>query len=110
MTDEATMVWHRVVGTGEIGEDEPKLVQVDGLTLVLYKVGDGFFATEGVCTHEFALLSDGFVDGDVIECPLHQARFHIPTGKCLGPPADRDLKSYPVRIENDDAYVGLPKS
>jgi nitrite reductase/ring-hydroxylating ferredoxin subunit len=64
-------------------------------------------ATDNICTHAFALLSDGWLDGDCIECPLHAGRFDVRTGKALGPPVDEDIKVYPVRIVGDDIQVKL---
>jgi 3-phenylpropionate/trans-cinnamate dioxygenase ferredoxin subunit len=61
-----------------------------------------------VCPHAFALLSQGFVEGDKVECSLHEAVFHIPTGKCLKAPADRDLTTYRVRVEGSDLLIELP--
>ena len=60
----------------------------------LYLVGDRYYAMENVCPHAYALLSQGFVEGDEVECPLHGARFHIPTGKCTQEPGGRDLVCY----------------
>jgi 3-phenylpropionate/trans-cinnamate dioxygenase ferredoxin subunit len=50
-------------------------------------------------------LSDGFIEGNEIECPLHAACFDITTGECLAPPADRDLVTYPVKVEGDEVFV-----
>jgi nitrite reductase/ring-hydroxylating ferredoxin subunit len=109
MTDEQGLEWHRVAQLGDIVEDEPKGVRVGRNLIALYNIGGKIYATDNVCTHEFAELSDGFVDGDVVECPLHQARFHIPTGKVVAPPATEDLPVFPVRVDGDDVLVGLPK-
>lgn len=75
------------------------------MPIALYRLNDQIYAIDDVCTHEFALLSQGFVEAGAIECPLHQARFDIATGRCLAPPADRDLRTYEVRIESDQIYV-----
>ena len=58
-------------------------------------------------THEFAFLSEGFVDGDVIECPLHAGTFDILTGKAMSPPVTEDLRTYSVKVEGDDIYVAV---
>jgi nitrite reductase/ring-hydroxylating ferredoxin subunit len=52
-------------------------------------------------------MSDGYVDGDCIECPIHQALFHIPTGDVRSGPATEPLKTYPVKIEHDQVLVEL---
>lgn len=108
MGTEADLDWHRVAELDEIEEDEPLAVKAGDRLVAIYKVADAVYATENVCSHEFAMLSEGFVDGDVIECPLHAARFHIPSGKCLAPPADQDIETFPVRIEDGQVLVGLP--
>jgi 3-phenylpropionate/trans-cinnamate dioxygenase ferredoxin subunit len=47
---------------------------------------------------------------DIIECPLHNGRFHIPTGKALSPPVCINLKTYPVRIERGILKLGLAQT
>ncbi len=101
------MQWHRVAALGEVKEGEPKGIKIGGLHIGLYKINGKLYAIEDVCPHEFGLLSGGWLEGEVIECPLHQARFHIPTGRLVCPPARRHLKTYPVQIEGDQVYVGI---
>jgi nitrite reductase/ring-hydroxylating ferredoxin subunit len=72
---------------------------VGGQTVALYKLNGKLYATSGLCTHERVRLCLGLVDGDAIECPKHNARFHIPTGKALRRPATTDLPVYAVRTE-----------
>ncbi len=99
--------WHRVGAAEEITEDEPASIMVDGETIGVFRVEEAFHAIEDICPHAFALLSQGFVEGEEVECPLHEARFHIPSGKCLGPPADRDLKTFEVKVEDGAVFVKL---
>lgn len=80
-------------------------MRVGELEIALVNVGGTVYAFEDVCPHAYALLSEGFVEDDEIECPLHGARFEISTGKCLAAPADRDLQTFAVRIDGDDVYV-----
>ena len=104
---EATETWHCVAALSDVPEGEAVPVRVDELQIALCRVGDEVHAFENVCPHAYALLSDGFVEGDEIECPLHAARFEIATGRCTAPPADRDLVKYPVRVEGNDVFVGI---
>ncbi len=55
--------------------------------------------------HEEGPLSEGFVDGFDVECPWHAACFNLKTGKASGPPAEDDVKTYPVRVVGDDVEV-----
>ena len=101
------MNWVRVAATSQLGDDETLGVLVNGIKIALYRSGGEFFATDDVCTHAYALLSDGWLEEGCIECPLHQARFDIRTGKALCEPATEDLKTYPVRVEGDAIYVAV---
>jgi len=58
-----------------------------------------------MCTHEEASLADGFIEGDCIECPLHQALFHIPSGEVRAAPATRPLRVYPIKLDGADILV-----
>lgn len=99
--------WHRAAADSEINEDQPVPVTIGGKEIGLFRVEGTVYAIEDICPHAYALLSSGFIDGDTVECPLHQACFHIPTGKCTNPPADRDLAVYPVKIEGGAVFVQL---
>jgi len=100
--------WHRVAREADVDPDEPLRVRVGDVQIALCSVDGTIYAIDNICTHEFAELSDGFIEGDCIECPFHQAQFHIPSGKAMGPPADEDLATYSVKVENGDVFVQLP--
>jgi 3-phenylpropionate/trans-cinnamate dioxygenase ferredoxin subunit len=102
------MEWIKVASASELGIDEAKTVVAAGYGVALYRVADGFFATESMCTHGKALLSEGFVEDGCIECPLHQGRFDIRSGKALCAPVTTDLRTYAVKLEGDDIYVQSP--
>ncbi len=97
--------WHRVAKSDEVSEDQPKQVRVGDVLIGLYKLDGAFYALHDICTHEYACLTDGWVEGEAIECPLHQARFDIRSGKVLELPATEDVRTYPVKLEGDDIYV-----
>ena len=97
--------WHDVAAPAEVGEDAPISVKVGEREIGIYAVNGKHYALEDVCPHAYALLSQGFVDGEEIECPLHGAKFHIPTGKCTKEPGSRDLACYAVKLEGGRLYV-----
>jgi len=101
------MNWHDACSASDVLADEPRGVEIAGTPVGLYRLGVAIHALSDVCTHEFALLSGGFVEGDRIECPLHQACFDIRSGQCFGPMAEHDLKTFPVRIVSGRVLVGL---
>jgi len=99
--------WVTVASRAGIAEGEITGVSVGETQIALYNLDGEIYATDNVCTHAFALLSDGWLDGDVVECPLHAGRFEVKTGKGLGPPIPCDIKTFPVRVVGDDVQVQL---
>jgi naphthalene 1,2-dioxygenase system ferredoxin subunit len=99
--------WVRAASRSDLPEGEVLGVEIAGRSLALYDVEGEVFATDNICTHAYARLSDGWLDGDLIECPLHAARFNVRTGRVLDPPATEDLKSYPVRVIEGEIQVKL---
>lgn len=99
--------WVRVAGRSDLGAGEVIGVDAGGRSIALYDCDGSLFATDNICTHAYACLSDGWLDGETIECPLHAARFNVRTGEVLDPPATEDLKAYPVRVVDGDIQVHL---
>jgi len=102
-----TKQWVRACPVADIRQGEPKGMKLGGIPVALYRLEDGVHATHDVCTHAYALLSEGYIEGDVVECPLHGALFDIRSGKCLAV-GTADATTYPVRIEGDEVMVALP--
>jgi 3-phenylpropionate/trans-cinnamate dioxygenase ferredoxin subunit len=100
--------WVAVGAVGDIPEEGVIAFDFGADTFAIYRTPSGYYATEGFCTHAASHLADGFVDGEVIECQMHQGRFDIRTGKALSPPVTVALKTYPVRIEGDRILIGIP--
>ncbi|WP_213774417.1 non-heme iron oxygenase ferredoxin subunit [Bradyrhizobium sp. dw_78] len=101
------MAWHRVAELTAIEEDNVIGVEVAGRNIALYRVAGKVYATDNVCTHAYALLSDGYVEDGCIECPLHQGRFEIATGKGQGAPITVDLETFLVKEEEGWALVDI---
>jgi nitrite reductase/ring-hydroxylating ferredoxin subunit len=99
--------WVTVADRQSIEADSVIAVKLGDVDIAVYNVAGQFYATDNICTHAQALLSDGWLDGDVIECPLHGGRFEVKTGKGLGAPITCDIKIYPVRVQGDAIQVKL---
>jgi len=85
-------------------------VTVADRRLILYRSRAGYFASERRCTHQGADLLRGYFADEVIECPVHQGRFNVLTGKALNAPASSPLKTYPVKADESGIYVQLSES
>jgi nitrite reductase/ring-hydroxylating ferredoxin subunit len=107
MADEAK--WVRVASAADLAEGEMKPLEVEGRSIALYHLDDGSWcASDNVCTHAFALLTEGWLEGCYIECPLHSGRFDLRNGAGQGAPIEDDLAVYPVRVEGDDVSIQIP--
>ncbi len=101
------MTWTRVASAADLQAQGMLGVESGGEEIALYWIDGAVYATANVCTHAFARLSDGFLDGDCIECPIHQAQFKVTTGEAIAGPADAPLKTYPCRTEGGDVLVDI---
>ena len=70
----------------DVGVGEARRIEAPGLTLAVYNLESEFFVTGDACTHGPGSLSEGFIDGDTIECNFHQGVFDIRTGEVVKPP------------------------
>jgi 3-phenylpropionate/trans-cinnamate dioxygenase ferredoxin subunit len=94
------------MGTGEV-----RRVEVDGHIYALYRLEDDKFAlTDGLCTHTGTELSEGYLDGCVIECPKHNGRFDVRTGEAVRRPATRALRTYSVDVTDGRVVTRLARS
>ena len=79
--------------------------ECDGHPIALFQLKGRIYALDDICSHEYARLSEGEVWGEDVYCPKHGSRFNIKTGGVAGLPAAKDVKSYTVKVENDNIYI-----
>jgi 3-phenylpropionate/trans-cinnamate dioxygenase ferredoxin subunit len=100
--------WAEVCAVGAIDQEDVMRFDHGGKTFAIYRSpDDGYFATDGLCTHEDAYLADGLVIDHIIECPKHNGRFDYRTGAAKGAPVCVDLKTYRVKIEAGKVFIEL---
>lgn len=92
--------WIDAVAVSDIPEGDVIGVKVGGKDIALYEVEGEVFATDNICTHGHARMSDGFLEGREIECPLHQGKFDVCTGKALCAPLTENIRTYAVKIQD----------
>jgi nitrite reductase/ring-hydroxylating ferredoxin subunit len=103
-----TLRWMRIALVSEIEGQEAVPVEVEGRSIALFTLDGGELrATDNVCTHAYALLTDGWIEDGIVECPLHAGRFDVRTGCGLGAPISEDLKTYPIRVSGEEVQIGL---
>ena len=100
--------WIPVCGVDEIDPEDVLRFDHGGASYAIYRDPEGgFFATDGLCTHERVHLADGLVMGDQIECPKHNGRFNYKTGAALRAPVCVNLRTHPVRVTGGQVELGL---
>jgi len=97
----------KVATSGELAPGQAKKAEVVGKTIALFNLGGTYHAIADTCTHRGGPLSEGEVEGHVVTCPWHGAKFDITSGEVLGPPAPAGVASYPTRVNGSDIEVEL---
>ena len=115
------MTLHTVCRTSDVKRGQMKAFQVGDEKIILYNLADGFFATQAHCSHVFAPLARGkIIEGRMVQCPFHRARFDIRTGEVVEwanfPPGiqllnvvrgEKALKTYKVSVKDGEVRVHL---
>lgn len=95
-----------VCADGELSEGQHKLVDIGGgIEIAVFLVAGNYYAFEDLCTHDDGPLAEGEVDGCVIICPRHGARFDMKTGEALTLPAYRPVETFPVSVQGGRVIV-----
>ena len=114
------MALHPVCRTDELPVGSRKLAEVNGESILVFHVAQGYYATQARCPHILAPLAKGrMVEDGVVQCPFHRARFDVTTGKCLqwanwprglvdvlnAFRGEKDLKTWPVQVQDGKVCV-----
>jgi anthranilate 1,2-dioxygenase ferredoxin subunit len=102
-----TGTWYLVIAEADFPAEGKLATKLGGWHVLLGKTEEGLFALNDRCTHQAALLSNGRIRRGAVMCPLHGARFEMATGRCVGG-AYKDLRQFPLRIENGQIEVCVP--
>lgn len=81
---------------------------VADVPIAVFNADGEFYAVDDTCTHQDASLSDGFLEGCYVECPLHAAFFDLRTGMPTCLPAKKPVRTHPVSVEGGMIYVHAP--
>jgi nitrite reductase/ring-hydroxylating ferredoxin subunit len=91
--------------TDDVPAGEVRKVETAGLVLAVYNVDGTFYVTDDACTHGPGSLSEGYIDGDVVECNFHNGQFDIKTGEVVSPPCMVPVKTYPATVEGGTVFI-----
>ena len=99
--------WIDVAAEADLFEGAGIAVTPEGQDIAVFKLEDGVYAINNLCSHGNAKLCDGFVEGHHVECPFHQALFSLHDGSVRCGPATEPAKTWPVKIEGGRVFLQL---
>lgn len=94
------MPWHPVAPAASIAPGDYAQIELDAQLIAVFNIHGTFYAIDDVCTHDGGELAGGAVEGDVVICPRHGARFCLRTGAALTPPAYEPVRTYETRVND----------
>jgi len=89
----------------EVAPGNALRVETGDLVLAVFNVDGEFFVTDDLCTHGPGSLSEGYIDGDVVECNFHNGQFNIKTGEVVAPPCMVAIKTYKTVVEDGRVLI-----
>jgi nitrite reductase/ring-hydroxylating ferredoxin subunit len=95
--------------TTDVANGASLKVETGGLALAVFNINGEFFVTDDACTHGPGSLSEGYLDGHIIECNFHGGRFNVRTGEVIAPPCMVPVKTYLVRVEHGMVHIDAPE-
>ncbi|KQV08112.1 non-heme iron oxygenase ferredoxin subunit [Leifsonia sp. Root112D2] len=96
----------RICAVDELVTDQAVRVLIDEVPIALVKDSAGeVHAIGDTCTHGDISLSEGFVEGETLECWAHGSKFSLVTGQALNLPAFEPVPVYPVEVVDGDVYI-----
>jgi nitrite reductase/ring-hydroxylating ferredoxin subunit len=93
--------------TADIAPGNALKVEAGELTLSVFNVDGEFYVTDDQCTHGPGSLSEGYIEGDVVECNFHNGQFNIKTGEVVSPPCMIPIKTYRTVVENGRVLISV---
>jgi nitrite reductase/ring-hydroxylating ferredoxin subunit len=91
--------------TSEVAPGGALKVERGELTLAVFNLAGEFYVTDDTCTHGPGSLSEGYIEGDVVECNFHNGQFNIKTGEVVAPPCMVPVKTYRTVVEDGKVFI-----
>ena len=98
----------RAASLAEVPTGSCRRAEVNGIRVVLARVGEQIFACADTCAHRGGPLDEGKLTGAKLTCPWHGWMYDVRTGQCLFPPRGTAVATYPVRIDGGQIWVDVP--
>jgi nitrite reductase/ring-hydroxylating ferredoxin subunit len=104
----------RIAEKTEVPVGKMKAFKLEGKEILIANVNGNYYAIGNRCTHAGGDLSQGVLEGNVVTCPRHHAKFDVTTGKVVSHPKigflhpkANDEPAYDAKVENENIMVKL---
>ena len=108
------MSFFEVAKTSEMPEGTMKAVSIQDKEIIVVNYDGNYYVINRICTHMGGDLSKGKLDGKIVTCPRHGARFDVTTGESISVPRigflklkTKDEPSYQVKVDNDGIKIDI---
>jgi nitrite reductase/ring-hydroxylating ferredoxin subunit len=99
--------WQKVGEAGDVVEGEISSYQMGNRTVAVANIDGDLHAFDDICPHQQCALSEGEIDGTIVECPCHGSRFDVMTGEVVTGPATDPIDVFEAREEEGALEVAL---
>ncbi|MEM8872327.1 MAG: non-heme iron oxygenase ferredoxin subunit [Pseudomonadota bacterium] len=103
----ADKVWRDLIAVTSLQKNWVTRVDFGQRPLAVFDTPSGIYVSSALCNHGGADLCNGYFDGHVIECPLHQGAFDVRDGRPVDTPATRPMRTFPARVKDGMVQVEI---
>ena len=93
--------------TADVAVGTALKVEIEGLAVAVFNLDGEFYVIDDQCTHGPGSLSEGYIDGDIVECDFHNGAFNIKTGEVAAPPCMIPVRTYPATVEDGKVCIAV---
>ena len=108
------MTYKKAGNASEVPAGKMKMYNIEGIEILVANISGSFYAIANRCTHMKGNLSEGTLDGNIVSCPKHHAKYDVTTGRTVDGPKiafiklkGKDEPSYKVSVEGNDIMVDV---
>lgn len=105
---ETSRKWLFAVNVSDLGNGDVRKISLNGTDVLICRYNNDFYAIENLCSHMDQPLENGKLNGCVLTCPFHGARFNIANGEALSGPTRAPLSTFELRITNRKIFIRMP--
>lgn len=96
----------KLATTDKISQGKKIKVKIKSMEIMLANFGGKIYAIDNICSHEECGLNEGNLDGYIITCPCHAAKYDIRTGNGQkDTPWGSGQDSFKVKIQGKNVLV-----